>query len=268
MERRCPEGDGGPAVGSATADGVVTITINRPRRRNALDDATWVALERALTAVGHDPAARVLVLTGAGGHFCAGADISTAPAERHPLRRMWSHNEVALRLREITIPTIAKVSGAAVGAGWNLALGCDLVIADTTARFSQIFTSRGLSPDLGGTWFLPRLVGMQQAKRLALLAEVIDTAEAERLGLVTQVVEAGELDGVVAGLARRLAAAPPVALALTKRLLDENVDRPLREALESEAWAQAVNFAGVDPAEGYASFRERRVPRFTGEWAL
>lgn len=255
------------AVSVDRTGGILTVTLSRPASKNALDDAAWDALDDALRAAGRDPDVRVVVLTGAGGDFCSGADISTAPAERHPLRRMRAHNEVALRLHRLQVPTIAKVRGVAVGAGWNLALGCDLVVAERGAQFSQIFARRGLSPDIGGSWFLPRLVGLQQAKRLALLGEMIDVAEAARLGLVTWVVEPHETDEFVADLARRLAAGPPIAAALTKRLIDENVDRPLSEALESEALAQSVNFAGTDPRDAYAAFRARRDPEFTGRWA-
>jgi 2-(1,2-epoxy-1,2-dihydrophenyl)acetyl-CoA isomerase len=161
---------------------------------------------------------------------------------------------------------VARVDGVAVGAGWNLALGCDLVVATPESRFSQIFARRGLSVDCGGTWLLPRLVGLQQAKRLALLAEIIGAEEAHALGLVTWVVPAAEIDAFVAGLAARLVAGPPVALAQSKALLNENTDRTMREALAAEARAQAVNFAGADVPEGYAAFAEKRAPNFTGEW--
>ena len=158
-----------------TRDGAVaTVTLNRPERKNALDEPTWAALHDAVREVGHDPAVRVLVITGAGGAFCAGADLSGDNAGRHPLERMRRIGEIALSLHELAKPTIAKVHGVAVGAGWNLALGCDLVVASPEARFSQIFARRGLSLDFGGSWLLPKLVGMQQAKRLALLAEMID----------------------------------------------------------------------------------------------
>ena len=208
-----------------------------------------------------------MVITGAGGAFCAGADLS-AKREGHPLDRMRSINEIALLLHELPKPTVARVDGVAVGAGWNLALGCDLVVATPTSRFSQIFAKRGLSLDFGGSWLLPRLVGMQQAKRLALLAEMIDATEAERLGLVTWVKPAEEIDAFVADLTTRLASVAPVAAAQSKALLHENADRTLREALASEARAQAVNFATADAPEAFAAFTEKREPDFTGEWSI
>jgi enoyl-CoA hydratase/carnithine racemase len=256
----------GSGVECGLADGILTVTISRPHRKNALTMAVFDGLGEAFAHAARDPAVRVVVLTGAGADFCAGADISDGIGDSHPLRQMHWYHEVAWRLHALPMPTIAKVRGVAVGAGWNLALGCDLVVADTGARFSQIFARRGLSPDLGGSWFLPRLVGLQQAKRLALLAEMIGAAEAEQLGLVTWLVESGELDKFVDDLARRLAAGPPVALSLTKRLLNENADRTLTEALESEARAQTINFAGTDPAAAFAAFREKGEPEFTGDW--
>ncbi len=249
-------------------EAVATITLNRPHRKNAIDDVTWDALHDALREVGRDQQIRVVVVTGAGGDFCAGADISSDREESHPLPRMQRVNEVALALHELAKPTIAKVDGVAVGAGWNLALGCDLVAASGTARFSQIFAHRALSLDFGGSWLLPRLVGLQQAKRLALLAEFIDAEEAHQLGLVTWVKPDDELDEFVAETAERLAASPPVALAQTKKLLNEGATATLREAVENEARAQAVNFATEDVAAAFLAFKDKTEPEYTGRWAV
>ncbi|MEU6140484.1 enoyl-CoA hydratase [Streptomyces sp. NPDC047081] len=255
-----------PALLAHDRDGVRTLTLNRPHRKNAIDRALWAALRDALSQAARD-GVRALVLTGAGGAFSSGADLTAAADDtRHPLDKVRDLNEVALLLHELPVPSIAKVTGVAVGAGWNLALGCDLVVATPEARFSQIFTRRGLSPDCGGSWLLPKLVGLQQAKRLALLAETIDAEEARSLGLVTWVVPAEEIDKYVTDLADRLAAGPPVALAQTKALLNEGTGRTLREALAGEARAQTVNFASTDVTEAYAAFAEKREPRFTGRW--
>jgi enoyl-CoA hydratase/carnithine racemase len=253
---------------TSDADGVRTLTLNRPHRRNAIDAELWEALREALTRAGGDRSVRALVLTGAGGAFCSGADIPRRVSSAHPLYRMRTLTEVTLLLHELPVPTVAKVTGAAVGAGWNLALGCDLVVATPEARFSQIFARRGLSLDCGGSWLLPRLVGLQQAKRLALLAETIDAAEARALGLVTWVADADKVDAFVDDLTARLVAGPPVALAQTKALLNEGPDRSLRDALANESRAQAVNFAGADVREAYAAFAARREPLFTGRWAV
>lgn len=249
---------------STDTGGVRTLTLNRPHRKNAIDPELWGALRHALVRATEDRV-RALVLTGAGGAFCSGADLKAVDT-RHPLDKLRALNEVAVLLHELPVPTIAKVDGVAVGAGWNLALGCDLVVATPQARFAQIFTRRGLSPDCGGTWLLPKLVGLQQAKRLALLADMIDAEEARSLNLVTWVVPPDRIDEFVTGLADRLAAGPPVALAQTKALLNEGADRTLREALAGEARAQAANFATTDVSEAYAAFAEKREPRFTGRW--
>jgi 2-(1,2-epoxy-1,2-dihydrophenyl)acetyl-CoA isomerase len=247
---------------------VATITINRPHRKNALDEPTWTALHDALREAGQDDDVRVVVVTGAGGAFCAGADLGDDPAATHPLERMHRIGEIALYLHDLPKPTIAKVDGVAAGAGWNLALGCDLVVASPTARFSQIFARRGLSLDFGGSWLLPRLVGMHQAKRLALLAEMIDAEEALRLGLVTWLKPADELDGFVAATATELAALPPVALAQSKALLHQGAATSLRDALENEARAQVINFATEDAPAAFEAFLTKTTAEFTGKWAV
>jgi enoyl-CoA hydratase/carnithine racemase len=247
--------------------GVRTLTLNRPDRKNAINGQLWVELADALRAAARDTQLRALVVTGAGGAFCSGADIST-PEDIHPKDKLRRLTEVALALHELTVPTIAKVSGVAMGAGWNLALGCDFVIATPESQFCQIFSKRGLSVDLGGSWLLPKLVGLQQAKRLVLLAEMIDASEAHALGLVTWVKAADEIDTFVADLADRLAAGPPVALAQSKELLNDGADATLREALANEARAQPANFATTDSAEAYAAFADKREPAFTDRWAV
>ncbi|MET9830840.1 enoyl-CoA hydratase-related protein [Streptomyces sp. NPDC006385] len=253
---------------TSDADGVRTLALNRPHRKNAIDAELWEALRTALAETGRDRSVRAVVLTGAGGVFCSGADISKGVSSAHPLYRMRTLTDVTLLLHELPVPTVAKVSGVAVGAGWNLALGCDLVVATPDARFSQIFARRGLSLDCGGSWLLPRLVGLQQAKRLALLAETIDAEEARALNLVTWVVDASKVDAFVDDLTTRLVAGAPVALAQTKALLNEGADQTLREALANEARAQAVNFATADVPEAYAAFAGKREPLFTGRWAV
>ncbi|MBA2947863.1 enoyl-CoA hydratase/isomerase family protein [Streptomyces himalayensis] len=261
-------GSGEQVLLTHDSDGVRTLTLNRPHRRNAIDDELWRSLRDALTAAGNDRDVRVLVVTGAGGAFCSGADISGGLRTEHPTYRMRVLSEVALLLHELPMPTVAKVTGVAVGAGWNLALGCDLVVATPSARFSQIFARRGLSLDLGGSWLLPKLVGLQQAKRLALLAETIDAEQARALNLVTWVVPDDEVEAFTDGVCARLASGAPVALAQNKALLNEGADRTLRDALAAEARAQAVNFATCDVAEAYAAYADRRDPKFTGAWAV
>jgi enoyl-CoA hydratase/carnithine racemase len=256
-----------PVLLTADHDGVRTLTLNRPHKKNAINAQLWLALADAFRAAGSDRGVRALVVAGAAGDFCSGADIS-ASDETHPTYKMRYLTDVALLLHELPVPSIAKVTGVAVGAGWNLALGCDFVVATPESKLSQIFAKRGLSVDLGGSWLLPRLVGLQRAKRLALLAETIDAEQALALGLVTWVVSAAEIDEFVADLGARLVAGPSIALAQTKALLNEGADRTLKDALANEARAQAVNFKTADSLEAYAAFAQKRSPTFTGRWAV
>lgn len=246
---------------------VLTLTLNRQRRKNAIDDNLWQLLGDNLAAARKDTSVRVVVLTGAGGDFCSGADVSARRRTAHPLSRMQGIGDVALALHDMPKPVIAKVDGVAVGAGCNLALGADLVVATPEARFSQIFARRGLSVDFGGTWLLPRIVGLQQAKRLALLAEIISAEEAERIGLVTWVKPREEIDAFVLDLATRLAAGPPIALAQSKAMLNEAATQSFRQALESEARVLAVNQATDAPA-AFKAFVDKVDPVFEGRWQL
>lgn len=246
------------------ASGIATITLNRPRRRNAVPPDGWETLRGLLHEAAHDAATRVVVVTGAGGAFCAGADLAKLAPEEHPLFSMAPVNAAARALHEMPKPTIAKVRGDAVGAGMNLALGCDLVVASESARFSQIFVRRGLSVDFGGSWLLPRLVGMHRAKELALLGDILSAHDAFALGLVNRVVPDAELDAFVRGWAERLAAGPPLAIQLSKKLLSNAFTVGLSEALDAEAAAQSVNLVSDDMKEGVAAFLAKRAPVFRG----
>lgn len=254
------------ALESTRTDGVLTITLNRPDKKNAIDRATFGELLDAFTAADADPAARVVVVTGAGGNFSSGADLSGDVTDQHPLERMEVVNRSAAALHRIRVPVIAKVDGVAVGAGLNLALGCDLVIASDRARFSEIFAKRGLSVDYGGSWLLPRRIGLHRAKELCFLGDILGAQQAAEIGLVNRVVPADELDKTVDELAARLAAGPPVAIASTKRLLDESGSMGFEQALDREALAQAVNLMGADVAEAFLAFMQKRDPDFTGRW--
>ena len=252
-----------------SSDGIATITLNRPERKNAVDGAMWATLTELLQQLRNDPDVRVLVLQGAGGDFCAGADVAKSSQAEHPVSRLRRIGDVALALFDLPLPTIAKVDGVAAGAGCNMALACDLVVASDRARFSEIFTRRGLSIDFGGSWLLPRIVGLQQAKRLAFLAEVIGADEAERIGLVTWVKPAAELDEFVNRLASQLAASPPIALEQTKSLLNQGVGLDLAAAIRNESTVQAVNFATEDAPAAFRAFLDKtEPPAYTGRWVL
>lgn len=247
-------------------DGVVTVTMNRPAKKNAANDVMWRELLETFLEVAANPDDRVMVLTGAGGEFCSGADLSSRGDQKStsPLERMQVITDVCLALHRIPQPTIAKVRGVAVGAGCNMALVCDLVVAGEDARFSEIFSKRGLSVDFGGTWVLPRLVGLHRAKELAFFADIISARDALEIGLVNRVLSIDALDTFVDDWAKRLAAGPPIALAHTKRMLNDSFDVTLQHALEQEASAQVGNFNTRDVVEAMAAFLEKREPRFTG----
>ena len=183
---------------------------------------------------------------------------------RHMLHSMRHIGDLCLSLQRLAQPTVAKVRGVAAGAGLNMALACDLVIAAEGARFSEIFARRGLVVDFGGSWLLPRLVGMHRAKELVLLADIIDAAEADRIGLVNRVVPEAELDATVDAIAARLAAGPPIALAMSKRLLNNSFDVTLEQALDDEGLAQTVAFTTEDVAEAMSAFIDQRDPVFRG----
>jgi len=256
------------------ADGVVTVTLNRPEKKNAINGPMWRELIDVFDEVADTPSDRVLVVTGAGDGFCSGADL--APGDNPDLstqdggigstfRQMRVVGRAALRLHSLPQPSIAAVNGVAAGAGLNLALGCDLVVASERARFSEIFSKRGLNVDFGGSWLLPRLVGLHKAKELVFFADIIDAEEAERIGIVNRVVPPEQLDKVVGEYAARLAALPPIQLAISKRLLNQSLSVSMAEALEFEDTAQAMNFASKDTAEAMVAFLQKREPKFTGE---
>ncbi|MCU1614399.1 MAG: 2-(1,2-epoxy,2-dihydrophenyl)acetyl-CoA isomerase [Frankiales bacterium] len=257
----------GPVLASCDPRGILRMTLNQPGRKNAMTLEAWEAMFDILRLAEFDPDVRVLVIAGAGGDFCAGADISSASAG-HPLSRILRIVKTPILLHEFPKPVVAQVEGVAVGAGWNVALACDLVVASTTARFAQLFVKRGLSVDWGGSWLLPRLVGLQQAKRLTMLGDFVSAEEAEELGLVTWVKSPEELGSFVDDLAARLAAGPPIALSQNKSLIDQGIMSSFADALANEARAQAVNYATADAAMARQAFAAKTEPEFTGEWAV
>ena len=247
---------------------MVTLTLNRPDKMNAITGEMWGGLRDVFDEVARNRDDRVLVVAGAGRAFCAGADLIDSGMPRtsgQQLEHMRGVGRSAAALRAIAKPTVAKVNGVAAGAGLSLALGCDLVIASDAARFSAIFVQRGLSIDYGGSWLLPRLIGIHKAKELALLADVLPAADAERMGIVNRVVAAEDLDREVDAVVTRLLTMAPVALSQTKHLLDQAFSASFDDAVEAEAMAQVVNLSTPDAKEAVRAFMEKRDPQFTGE---
>ena len=252
-------------------DGIATLTLNRPDRLNALGGTLREDLHDAVTRASADPEVRVMVVTGAGKGFCSGGDVKAMNEANEGRRTRPLMEKVApgrdrtlLAMRDAPQPMIAAVNGAAAGAGMNLALACDIRIASTAAKFSQAFVRRGLHPDWGGTYFLPRAVGMAKACELIFTGELIDAPEALRLGLVSKLVAPEELMPTAYDLARKIAAGPPVAVRLAKRALHRNAESDLRSALEFETFAQNVCSETEDAREGIRAFVEKRSPVFRG----
>jgi len=254
----------------AEDDGILTITLNRPDKLNALMGHMRRDLAEALEAAGSDRDVRVVVITGAGRAFCAGGDINYMAEliERRDSeefsRLLGSARRVVTTIRQMTKPVIAAVNGPASGAGCNLALACDLLIASTSATFSQSFVKVGLHPDWGGTYFLPHLVTPNKACELFFLGEPIDSEEALRLGIVNRLVSPDDLAGVTRELAERLRAAPPLSLAAAKQAVYLSQSAELEEMLRYETEAQLRCFESEDGREGIRAFLEKRPPRFTG----
>jgi len=248
---------------------VATIALNRPEKLNALSVAMADEICAALDEVSRSGQARVVIITGVGNAFSAGADF--AEMERilesalETDRGARSFLNVARALHELGFPTIAKINGDVYGGACGIVMACDFRIAREEARFGFVFTRVGLSgADAGVSYFLPRLVGLGKATELLMLGQTVDAREAERIGLIHRAVPAGELDGVVDDLARRLANGPPLALKFTKRALRDGLDRDLETGLEYEAYVQGLCFRTEDHREGLQAFLEKRKPEFKG----
>ncbi|MFB6822585.1 enoyl-CoA hydratase/isomerase family protein [Streptomyces virginiae] len=253
-------------------NGVAWITLNRPEAMNAV---TWEQRERVIALLAEasaDPAVRAVVVTATGKGFCAGADLRGSPGAPAGERvagdvarmiRLGAQRLITAVL-DCEKPVVAAVNGTAAGIGAHLALACDLVIAAEAARFIEVFVRRGLVPDGGGAYLLPRLVGPQKAKELMFFGDAVPAVEAERLGLVNRVVPTAELEATAREWAERLAQGPTRALAMTKQLVNASLDGDRAAALAAEATAQEINMTTADANEGVASFVERRTPKYLG----
>jgi 2-(1,2-epoxy-1,2-dihydrophenyl)acetyl-CoA isomerase len=258
-------------------DGVATVTLNRPERRNAMSDTMLQGLGAALTRFEHDPDVAVVVLTGAGGAFCAGGDVK-GMAERGALPqagaradatlddrvRLQRHNQkmTAGRLHKMAKPTIASIPGATAGAGMSLAMACDFRIAADTAVFTTAFAGVALAGDYGSAWFLTRLVGTARARELLLVPERLSAADADRHGLLHRVVPSAELADATAAFARKLADGPRHTLAFMKENLNLAMHATLDDYMDTEVFHHVFTSTTPDHREAAAAFVEKRAPRF------
>ncbi|MFZ4964026.1 MULTISPECIES: enoyl-CoA hydratase/isomerase family protein [Pseudomonas] len=259
-----------PTLLDTVEAGIARITLNRPEQRNALDIPTLKALIDLLDRFEADPAVRVLLLTGSGRSFCAGADLAEwADAERRGILETYGWTETAHvlmnRLHGFAKPTIAAINGTAVGAGMDLTLCCDFRLAAQSARFKAGYTSMAYSPDAGASWHLPRLIGTEQAKRLLFLDELWGAERALATGLVSEVCADEQLAASATELASRLAAGPTFAFAQTKVLIRDGAQRSLAEQLQAEQAAGLLCGRSRDGIEALQAAVEKRVPHFIGQ---
>lgn len=252
--------------------GIAHLTLNKPEKMNALSWGSWAEIETAIAAAEADDAAKVVLITGNGRGFCAGTDLTGQGEEAtwhpRPLQgrpgMMRSRYLATASVYHCKKPTIAAVNGASVGAGFSLAMACDIRIASEAARFSAIFVKRAIVADTGCTWFLPRLVGIENALKLLYTGRIIDAAEALRIGLVSEVAPADELMVRANALAREIATGPSVAIELIKKVTQDGLTRDLETAIQMEQYLQGITSQTEDVKEGRQSFLERREPVFKG----
>lgn len=250
------------------ADRIGTITLNRPDAMNATTDEMYRELQALLVMIARDADVGCIILTGAGRGFCAGADLKARKDDMSPLERRarhrWILKEILEPLYSLEKPVIAAVNGAAVGAGFNIALACDFIVASERASFVQAFARVGLVPDLGGLYLLGRVIGVNKAKELCFTARKVLADEAKSLGIVNHVVPHEQLLIEARAIAASITAASPIATAMTKSLLNKASNTTLDQMLEYESYATTVAFITPEYEEGVQAFREKRAPDFAG----
>jgi len=249
-------------------DAVGKITLNRPEKYNSFVREMALSFQNTLANCESDDSIRCILITGAGKAFCAGQDLKEAIDPQGPeieqiVRE--HYNPIIKRIREIEKPVIAAVNGVAAGAGANLALACDIVTATQSAKFIQAFSKIGLIPDSGGTYFLPRLIGLPKATAFMMTGEPVSSEKAEALGMIYAVYEDAEFESKTLELARSIAAMPTKGLGYTKRLLNQSFNNSLEDQLDLEAATQSLSANADDHKEGIQAFLEKRTPKFTGK---
>ena len=244
------------------------ITLNRPDKYNAFVRGMALELQKKLDECGSDETIRCIIISGSGKAFCAGQDLKEATDPNGPTIEeivQQHYNPIIKKIREIEIPVIAAVNGVAAGAGANVALACDIVVAAKSASFIQAFSKIGLIPDSGGTYFLPRLIGIQKAAALMMTGEAVSAEKAETLGMIYAVYEDSEFETSAMKLADTISSMPTKGLGYTKKLLSQTFNNSLEDQLSLEAETQALSASSKDHQEGIKAFMEKRTPQFTGK---
>ena len=249
-------------------DAIGKTTLNRPEKYNSFVREMALALQNILNDCANDDSIRCILITGSGKAFCAGQDLKEATDPEGPeveqiVRE--HYNPIIRKIREIEKPVIAAVNGIAAGAGANVALACDIVVAGKSANFIQAFSKIGLIPDSGGTYFLPRLIGLPKATALMMTGESISAEKAEKMGMIYAVYEDAEFESKSLQLAKSISEMPTKGLGYTKRLLTHSLNNSLDEQLDLEAETQALSAKSEDHKEGVQAFLEKRPPVFTGK---
>ncbi|MCY4393383.1 MAG: enoyl-CoA hydratase [Chloroflexi bacterium] len=250
-------------------DGVLTLTLNRPERLNAISGPMLAALSAELDRANTDPEVRVVVLTGAGRGFCAGLDLKARADDEDgggapDLRLFDLHNTPPLVLHRMDKPVICALNGPAAGYGMDMALGCDIRIASDRAKLGAVFVRRGVLPESGGTWYLPRLVGWAKAAEIAFMGDVLDAERSLEMGLVNRVVPHDDLMDEVAAMAARIASNAPYSVQATKRMMRLGMDETFETAVDHTYLQLRPMFGSEDFREGMTAFLERRDPSFKG----
>lgn len=247
---------------------VYVIRMNRPDIMNSLEEGLRTDLKASLRQFAEDDDSRAAILIGQGKAFCAGGSLVELKQGMNTvegINYMHGCNEIVQFITSVQKPIVAAVNGAAVGAGFNIALACDMIIASANAVFSQVFAKVGLVPDLGGLYFLPRVVGMHRAKELIFTSKMIKADEALQMGIVNHVVESDKLESHVLDIASKIAEGPTLAFGLAKIILSRSMESNLQDTLQYEAFAQAISMQSQDHKEGVKSFYEKKVPVFSGK---
>lgn len=249
-------------------DGIAKITLNRPDAYNSINRELALAIQDALDKSATNQDVRVVVLSGKGKAFCAGQDLKEITSEDRPSYRVIldeHYKAIILKIRNLEKPVIAAVNGVAAGAGANIALACDIVLATEKASFIQAFSAIGLIPDSGGTFFLPRLIGFQKALAISMLGDKISAVEAEKMGMIYKAVAPDEFEQTTQSLATRMANMATKGFALTKKAFNQSMTNSLEEQLCLETDTQLIAFETEDYKEGVQAFVEKRKPTFKGK---